>query len=170
MFQSVRPNSQIYIFHRGDNPRLEVGYVVNQPIPRPKYQLPATFGQPQETVVDLVVKTNEQTYNYNNIPAQLDVADSVSNGENLIISDSKDGISSEILNLKQKSQDIANSKEYHLSLVEKYEKILMDIHPELAEKQEQKQEIDVLKSKMEEMSKSIAALMESNKVLIERLA
>lgn len=170
MFQSVRPNSQIYIFHRGDNPRLEVGYVVNQPIPRPKYQLPAAFGQPQETVVDLVVKTNEQTYNYNNLPAQLDVADSVSNGESLIISDSKDGISSEILNLKQKSQDIANSKEYHLSLVEKYEKILMDIHPELAEKQEQKQEIDVLKSKMEEMSKSIAALMESNKVLIERLA
>jgi hypothetical protein len=170
MFQSVRPNSQIYIFHRGDNPRLEVGYVVNQPIPRPKYQLPAAFGQPQETVVDLVVKTNEQTYNYNNLPAQLDVADSVSNGESLIISDSKDGISSEILNLKQKSQDIANSKEYHLSLVEKYDKILMDIHPELAEKQEQKQEIDVLKSKMEEMSKSIAALMESNKVLIERLA
>lgn len=170
MFQSVRPNSQIYIFHRGDNPRLEIGYVVNQPIPRPKYQLPAAFGQPQETVVDLVVKTNEQTYNYNNLPAQLDVADSVSNGESLIISDSKDGISSEILNLKQKSQDIANSKEYHLSLVEKYDKILIDIHPELAEKQEQKQEIDVLKSKMEEMSKSIAALMESNKVLIERLA
>ena len=170
MFQSVRPNSQIYIFHRGDNPRMEIGYVVNQPIPRPKYQLPAAFGQPQETVVDLVVKTNDQTYNYNNLPAQQDVADSVSNGESLIISDSKDGISSEILNLKQKSQDIANSKEYHLSLVEKYDKILMDIHPELAEKQEQKQEIDVLKSKMEEMSKSIAALMESNKVLIERLA
>lgn len=169
MFQSVRPNSQIYIFHRGDNPRLEVGYVVNQPIPRPKYQLPAAFGQPQETVVDLVVKTNDQTYNYNNLPAQLDVADSMSNGESLIISDSRDGISSEILNLKQKSLDIANSRDYHLSLVDKYEKILLDIHPELAEKQEQKQEIDILKNQMSEMSKSIASLMESNKVLIEKL-
>ena len=134
MFQSVRPNSQIYIFHKGDNPRLEIGYVVNQPVPRPKYQLPAAFGQPQETVVDLVVKTNDQTYNYNNLPAQLDVADSLSNGESLIISDSRDGISSEILNLKQKSLDVANSRDYHLSLVEKYEKILIDIHPELAEK------------------------------------
>lgn len=169
MFQSVRPNSQIYIFHRGDNPRLEVGYVVNQPIPRPKYQLPAAFGQPQETVVDLVVKTNDQTYNYNNLPAQLDVADSLSNGESLIISDSRDGISSEILNLKQKSLDVANSRDYHLSLVEKYEKILIDIHPELAEKQEQKQEIDILKNQMAEMSKSIASLMESNKALIEKL-
>ena len=169
MFQSVRPNSQIYILHKGDNPRLETGWVVNQPVPRAKYQLPAAFGQPQETVVDIVVKTNDQTYNYNNLPAQLDVADSLSNGENLIISDSKEGISSEIVNLKQKSIDIANSKDYHLSMVDKYDKILMELHPELAEKQEQKQEIDTLKLQMTEMSKSIAALMESNKALIAKL-
>ena len=169
MFQSVRPNSQIYIFHRGDNPRMEIGYVVNQPIPRPKYQLPAAFGQPQETVVDLVVKTNDQTYNYNNLPAQQDVADSVSNGESLIVSDSRDAISSEIINLKQKSLDIANSKDYHLDMVDKYDKVLLELHPELAEKQEQRQEMDILKKQMDEMSKSIAALMEANKDLIAKL-
>lgn len=169
MFQSVRPNSQIYIFHRGDSPRMEIGYVVNQPIPRPKYQLPAAFGQPQETVVDLVVKTNDQTYNYNNLPAQQDVADSLSNGESLIISDSRDGINAELVNLKQKSLDIANSRDYHLSMVDKYDKILLELNPELAEKQEQKQEIDVLKTQMSEMSKSIAALMEANKELIAKL-
>lgn len=169
MFQSVRPNSQIFIFHRGDTPRIEIGYVVNQPIPRPKYQLPAAFGQPQETVVDLVVKTNDQTYNYNNLPAQQDVADSVSNGESLIVSDSRDAISSEIINLKQKSLDIANSKDYHLAMVDKYDKVLLEIHPEMAEKQEQKQEMDTLKKQMSEMSKSIAALMEANKDLIARL-
>jgi hypothetical protein len=169
MFQSVRPNSQIYIFHKGDNPRLEIGYVVNQPVARPKYQLPVSFGQPQEMVVDLVVKTNEQTYNYSNIPAQQDVADSLSNGESLIISDSRDGINAEILNLKQKSIDIANSKDYHLSMANKYDKILVELNPELAEKQEQKQEIDSLKLQMAEMSKSISSLMESNKALIEKL-
>jgi len=169
MFQSVRPNSQIFIFHRGDTPRIEIGYVVNQPIPRPKYQLPAAFGQPQETVVDLIVKTNDQTYNYNNLPAQQDVADSVSNGESLIVSDSRDAISSEIINLKQKSLDIANSKDYHLAMVDKYDKVLLEIHPEMAEKQEQKQEMDTLKKQMSEMSKSIAALMEANKDLIARL-
>ena len=169
MFQSVRPNSQIYILHRGDDPRVEIGYVVNQPIPRPKYQLPATFGQPQETVVDLVVKTNDQTYNYNNLPAQLDVADSMSNGESLIISDSRDAINSEIVNLKQKSLDIANSRDYHLSLAGKYDKILNVINPELAEKQVQKQEMETLKSQMADMSRSITSLMESNKQLIERL-
>ena len=169
MFQSVRPNSQIFILHKGDTPRLEIGYVINQPVPRPKYQLPTTFGQTQEMVVDLVVKTNDQNYNYNNLPAQLDVADSMSNGESLIISDSRDGLNSEIVNLKQKSIDIANSRDYHLSLVEKYDSILLELNPELAEKQEQKQEIDTLKNQMIEMSKSIAALMESNKTLIEKL-
>lgn len=169
MFQSVRPNSQIYIFHKGDIPKIEIGYVTNQPIPRPKYQLPPTFGQPHEMVVDLIVKVNDQTLNYNNLPAALDVADSFSNGENIVISDSKEAMNAEIVNLKQKSIDIINSKSYHEELISKYEKLLSEINPEFAEKQEQKMEIDVLKSQMAEMSKSIASLMESNKALIEKL-
>ena len=83
MFQSVRPNSPIYVLHKGDNPRLETGYVVNQPIPKPKYQMPRTFGQPQEMIVDLVVKLNDTPINLNAIPANLDIADSYSNGENI---------------------------------------------------------------------------------------
>jgi len=169
MFQSVRPNSQIYIFHKGSTPRVEVGYVTNQPIPRPKYALPATFGQPQEMVVDLTVKVNDQTFNYNNLSAHLDVADSMSNGENIVISDSKEAMNAEIINLKQKSIDVINSVDFHKDLVSKYEKLLSDINPEFAEKQEQKAEIDTLKLQMAEMSKSITSLMESNKSLIEKL-
>ena len=169
MFQSVRPNSQIYIFHKGSTPRVEVGYVTNQPIPRPKYALPATFGQPQEMVVDLTVKVNDQTFNYNNLSAHLDVADSMSNGENIVISDSKEAMNAEIINLKQKSIDVINSVDFHKDLVSKYEKLLSDINPEFAEKQEQNAEIDTLKLQMAEMSKSITSLMESNKSLIEKL-
>ena len=36
MFQSVRPNSPIYVLHKGDNPRSVTGYAANQPIPKPK--------------------------------------------------------------------------------------------------------------------------------------
>lgn len=169
MFQSVRPNSQIYIFHKGDAPRVEIGYVTNQPLPRAKYQLPTTFGQPQNLVVDLVVKVNDQTYNYNGLPAQSDVADSFSNGENIVITDNKEAMNAEIVNLKQKSLDVINSKEYHENLISQYEKILADLNPEFAEKQEQKLEIDTLKLQMAEMSRSITSLMESNKVLIDRL-
>lgn len=169
MFQSVRPNSQIYIFHKGDTPRVEIGYVVNQPISRPKYQLPATFGQSQEMVVDLIVKVNDQTFNYNNLPAHSDIADSFSNGESIVISDSKEAINSEIVNEKQKSVDIINSINFHKNLITGYEKMLSELNPEFAEKQEQKLELDMLKQQMIDMSKSITSLMESNKTLIEKL-
>ena len=169
MFQSVRPNSQIFILHKGDTPSIEMGNVTNQPIPRHKYQLPATFGQPQEFVVDLVVKIGDRTVNYNSLPAQLDIADSSSNGESIVISDSRDAMNAEILNLKQKSTDIVNSVEFHKGLIDEYEKVLAQLNPELAEKQEQKQELDTLRAQMAEMSRSISALMETNKQLIEKL-
>ena len=169
MFQSVRPNSQIFILHRGDTPSIEIGSVTNQPMPRPKYQLPTAFGQPQEMVVDIVVKVNDRTVNYNNLPAQLDIADSSSNGESIVISDSKEAMNAEILNLKQKSTDIINSVDFHKELLDKYEDILAQLNPEFAERQEQRQELDTLRSQMAEMSRSISALMETNKQLIEKL-
>lgn len=159
MFQSVRPNSPIYVLHKGDNPRLETGYVVNQPIPKPKYQIPHNFGQPQEMIVDLVIKLNDVSINLNSIPANLDIADSYSNGESIVISDSRDAMNSEIISLKQKSLDILNSKQYHETLVKQYDKILSDFNPEMAEKQAQQQEIASLKSQIEEMSRNMALLV-----------
>jgi len=169
MFQSVRPNSQIFILHKGDTPRIELGSVANQPMARAKYQLPTAFGQPQEMVVDLIVKVGDRTVNYNSLPAQLDIADSASNGESIVISDNREAMNAEILNLKQKSTDIINSIDFHKGLVEEYDKILSQLNPEFAEKQEQKQELDTLKAQMAEMSRSISALMETNKQLIEKL-
>lgn len=163
MFQSVRPNSPIYVLHKGDNPRLETGYVVNQPVPKPKYQIPHTFGQPQEMIVDLVIKLNDITVNMNSIPAQLDIADSYSNGENLVISDSREAMNSEIISLKQKSVDLLNSMEYHKSLIATYDKLLSDFNPEVAEKQAQQQEISELRAQMNEMSKNMALLIEQLK-------
>ena len=163
MFQSVRPNSPIYVLHKGDNPRLETGYVANQPIPKPKYQMPHTFGQPQEMIVDLVIKLNDVSINLNAIPASLDIADSYSNGENIVISDSREAMNSEILSLKQKSVDILNSAPYHKSLIQQYDKLLSDFNPEMAEKQAQQQEIASLRSQMNEMSKNMALLIEQLK-------
>ena len=170
MFQSVRPNSQIYIFHRGENPFVETGVVANQPLPKPKYTLPVALGQPQEMVVDLVVRINDHTVNYNGLPAQLDVADTYSNGESIVVSDSREAINAEIVAQKQKHLDELNRSEYNKEMVTKYEKLLMDNNPELAEKQAQKEEINNLRSKMDEMSKSLSELMTANRQLIERLS
>ena len=84
MFQSLRPNNQIFILHK-DKSLLEVGSVVSVSMPTPKYPVPQVFGQPQEMVVDIVVKVNNQDITYQKLPANLEIADFGTNG--IVISD-----------------------------------------------------------------------------------
>lgn len=160
MFQSLRQNSQVYIFHKGNNPSLETGVVTNIPVSKPKYAVPTTFGQPQEMVVDLVVKINDHMVNYNGLPAQLDIADSYSNGENIVISDSREAMNAEILSFKQKSVDTINSIETHKGIITNCDEILNSLNPEYAEKKQQQDEILTLKSQMSEVSKTLTTLTE----------
>ena len=127
MFQSLRPNSQIYILHKGDSPFFETGYITNVSTPRSKYGQVPNFTAPQDLVVDIVAKIDDTIVNYNNLPANLDIADSFSNGESIVISDSRDAMNVEVMNLKKKSSDIVESVELHKHLVIEYDKILGDI-------------------------------------------
>ena len=169
MFQSLRNSNPVYIFHKGDKPYLEIGYVSTVSTPRPKYPVPANSNQPQEILVDITVKIGDQTVNYNGLSAQSSVADATLNGDSIVISDSKESMNAEILSLKHKSEEIINSIEYHKDFITKCEKILADLNPEFAEKQAQRVEIGELKQQVSDMSKSILDLMESNKRLIEQL-
>lgn len=51
-------------------------------------------------VIDIIAKVNDVIVNYNSLPATLDIADSYSNGESIVIADSREAINSEILNYK----------------------------------------------------------------------
>ena len=165
MFQSLRQNSQIYIFHKGNQPFLEVGTVTNIPVTKPKYAIPQSFTQGQEMIVDLAVKVNNQIVNYNGLPAMLDIADSYSNGEAIVISDNREAMNAEILAYKQKSIDAINSIEQHKQIVPGCEEILNSLNPEYAEKKQQQNEISVLKTQMSEVSQNLAALTEMMKSL-----
>ena len=169
MFQSLRTNNPVYIFHKGDKPFLEIGYVTSVSAPKPKYPVPSTVGQPQDMIVNVTVKVGDNIINYNNLPAQLDVADSSSNGESIVISDNKEAMNAEILSLKKRSTDILNSIDYHKDFIEVCDSILAELNPEFAEKQAQKSEIKDLKQQVSDISKSLFELMESNRRLIERL-
>jgi uncharacterized coiled-coil protein SlyX len=166
MFQSLRPNNQLYIL-RKDKPTLEVGSVVSVSIPVPKYQMQPAFGQHQEMVVDIVAKVNNQDVTYQKIPANLDIADFGNGG--IVISDNREAMNSEILSLKKKSADILDSIDYHKDVISNCEKILSELNPEFAEKQAQKKEIDDLRVQMDEMTKNMASLMEANRQLISQL-
>ena len=159
MFQALRPNNQIYILQK-DKPFLDVGTVISVSMPTPKYPIQPMFGQPQEMVVDIIAKVNNQDVTYQKIPANLDVADFGNNS--IVLSDSKDAMNSEIMCLKQRSIDVLNSVEYHQNLIAECDKLLTNLNPDLAEKQAQKDRIDSLESQ-------VLALMEMNKQLMTRL-
>lgn len=160
MFQALRPNNQIFILQK-NKPVLDVGTVVSVSMPVPKYPMQPMFGQPQEMVVDIVAKVNNQDITYQKIPANLDVADFGNNG--IVLSDNKEAMNSEIMCLKQHSVDVINSVEYHQNLISECDKLLTSLNPDLAEKQAQKDRIDSLESQ-------VLALVEMNKQLMARLS
>lgn len=169
MFQSLRPNSQIFVLHKGDTLMLESGFVSSVSIPRPKFTQPPVLGKPQDMVVDIAVKLNSQVMNYSNLDAGADVAESYSNGENIVLTTSREAMNAELSNLKQKSFDIINSVEQHQKLIKEYDRVLSELNPEFAEREQQKNEIKVIKEQMHTMSQSMTALMQSQKELIEKL-
>ena len=160
MFQSLRQNSPIYIFHKGANPLLEVGTVTNVPIPRTKYPSIPNFGQPQEMILDLTVKVGDRVVNYNGLPATAEIADSSLNGDSVVVSDSRSAMNAEIFSYKQRSIDILNSVDQHKSIIAGCDNILNDLNPEYAQKQQQDAKLTSLEEQMATMTKNMQKLIE----------
>ena len=97
----------------------------------------------------------------------MDIADTFNGMEGIIVSDNKEAMNSELLSLKQKSIDSINSVEKHKQLLLSYEKILNDLNPEYAEKQQQQTEINMLKNQMKDVSATLSSLTELIKELKE---
>jgi chromosome segregation ATPase len=126
--------------------------------------------QPQEMVVDIEVKLGNSIVKYSNLDAAADIAESSSNGESIVIATSKDAMNSELNTLKQRSIEVINSVDFHKKQVEEYDKVIKQLNPEYAEKEQQRDEINSLKEQMAQMSQNMAALMQANTTLIEKLS
>ncbi|MDO4465398.1 MAG: hypothetical protein Q4C49_00075 [Bacillota bacterium] len=146
---------------------MEIGYVVNVSMPKPKYAVPPTFGQVQDMVVDVTAKVDGQIVNYTMLPANQDVADTYSNNENIVITDNREAMNAEIISTKQKSIDILNSIETHKNTISDCDKILSELNPEYAEKQQQQSEINSLKSQLMDVTTTLSSLTQLIKELKE---
>lgn len=149
MFSNLRTNSQLYILHKEANPHIEIATVTSVSMPRPKFAMPQTFGQPQEMVVDVDARIGEQTVSYKCLPANSDVADSAADG--VTVATGRDAMNAEVSALRQRSIDAVNSIGYHKGVIAGCDKILETINPEYAEKQAQQAEINSLKQQVTEI-------------------
>ena len=168
MFQSLRASNQFYILHKDAVPYLEVGSVVSVSMPVPKFQFPQTFGQPQEMVVDVVVRVKDNNVTFQKLPANAEIADFGNNGA-IVVATSKEAMNAELSSLRQKSIDIINSVNFHKSVIEGCDKTLRDLNPEYAEKQMQQEEINSLRQGMTDMRNEMNDFLKSQKEFMNKV-
>lgn len=152
MFQSARVNQTIYILYKEAVPRIEIGTITQ--VTQPVYKYPAMgvqYGQQQEQVVDIFANVGGAQRQFQQLPANKESANFVSGGT-VFVTVSRDAMNAEIGTLRNESVGIINRVEEERQKIVKYDEILMQLNPEVAEKQRQEQEIATLKGQMASMA------------------
>lgn len=157
MFQGLRTNSLFYVLDKGENPNLKIGQVVSVSNPQTRYP---SFNngftpQPMETVVDVKVKLGDEEVDFKQLPANGQVA----NDKNLVVSDSKDAMSSEVDSMLRQSKAILESVDYHERVVKSCERMLLQLNPQIAKEKEQAEKINKLEGKVSGMEGKLDRMM-----------
>ena len=157
MFEGLRTNSLFYVLDKGENPNLRIGQVVSVSNPQTKY--PAFNNgftpQPMETVVDVKVKLGDEEVDFKQLPANGQIA----NDKNLVVSDNKDAMSTEVDAMLRQSKAILESVDYHKRVVDSCEGMLQQLNPQIAKDKEQTEKINKLEGKVSGIEGKIDKMM-----------
>lgn len=166
MFQSLRVNQQLFILRKENVPYLETASILS--VSGVKMAQPQVGQMPSYTV-DMTVKIGDRTENFT-VPANSTYA--TTNNGLCSIAISKDDIDNEIDSMYQRSVDAINPTaiEYHNNVISACKMIKQQLHPEMAEKEQQQQRVQALEQQMQQMSSHVADLMAMNKALLEQLS
>lgn len=154
-FQNLRNGNTLYILHKTENPKIEIGKVTNVSPPIPKYG-----GQFNEMVVDITADVNGSTLNFQKVPAMLNITD-IGNGS--VLSCNKEVINDEVRAFKQRSEDIIDSIEYHKNVITGCDSIIKVLNPEIAEKEERERETQAIKNELADLKSMFGELMKQFK-------
>lgn len=146
MFQGLRQGGIFYILEKGEELNLKIGQVVSVSNPQPKYNQfsqPA-YGQQQEMFVDVKVKVGEETIEFKQLNANLNIA----NSGNVVVSDSKEAMSAEVEGLLRNSRQIIESVPYHEKVMVSCDAMLRELNPQFAKEKEQEEKIGALEVRM----------------------
>ena len=174
-FQNLRTGSTVYIFHKDNSPKLEIGQVIAEPKIRQKYPIP-TPGQPyagfmpqqQEQVVDLSIKIGDKVQPIEGLTPSTDIQDC---GNGLFVSCNRDAVNAEVAAYMHNSEvaiadDVINA---HRQIIESCKNIMVVLNPEIAERQRIEKENSELKTKLKELYKSQSEMKGMMASLLEQL-
>lgn len=149
-FQNLRQNNTLYVLYK-NIPKLEIGKVSTVSPPIPKFT-----GNFQDMVVDISIKVSDNTLNFQKIPYNTDFADL---GNNIIISSDKQKIIDEIQTLKQQSQSIVESVDFHRNNISKCDDFIKELNPEILEKEIRDKETKELKQEISSLKDMVSKLI-----------
>ena len=122
-----------------------------------------------ETSINEFLKENNTILYLRPHPAQDVSVMKLDEMSNIVVADNKLAMNSEIMSLKQKSVDALNSVDYHQQVIVNCDRMLSELNPEFAEKQQQQAEINELKAQVHDLTRGMSDLMQMNKDLISQL-
>lgn len=167
MFQNLRENQQIYVLAKTQNPILEMGTVVRIQGPMPKFQSNPSMIPQTEYVLDITVSVNGMNRNFPQLPVNKDSAEYVN--EQTIIAMSRDAMNAELNSLKNESINAIQRGRDEEARLPVWDKLILQLNPEVADKQRQEQEINSLKSQMATMASDNAEMKSMIAKLLAKL-
>ena len=142
MFSALSQGSPIYILDKASSPKFKIGEVVGVSYPKINpYNI-----SPQNTV-DLKVKVDDETQEFNSIPS-INTVVSYNSGK-IIISETKQGIQNEVETILSNSKQILNNIETYQKNVTDCEEILKQLNPQFAKDKERDDRLFNLESRFD---------------------
>ena len=142
MFSTLRQNSPIYVLDKKDSPVLKKGII--ETVSPQRSRTGSFYGQPMDMIVDIRVNIDGTSQEFKNIPASLSIA----NDGNIVISETKEAMSTEVDSMLSISKQILESVDYHKDVIDKCEQILKDLNPQFAKDKLQEEKINSLESRI----------------------
>lgn len=159
MFQNLKVNDALYVIDKSGVPSLKIGQVVNvgKPMPATPVQTPGLMmGLNQQFQITIRAKIDGQEGDFN----QLLTTESVHDYGNMIITDSRETLLSEIDKIRMKSQGELDRHDLNEQTVAACEEMSKTLNPEYAKAKERDEAISKLGGRLDSIESMLTQFME----------
>lgn len=124
-------------------------------VSNPQQQFPSymagQYAPPMETTVDVTVNVDGEKTEFKKLPSNGVIA----NSGNVVVSESKEAMCSEVEAMLRQSKGVLDSVDYHSNVVAACEDIISTLNPRIAKEKEQEQKILSLEKDVKGMKGSL---------------
>ena len=160
MFQNLKQNDALYVIDKSNGvPSLKIGQVVNvgKPMPATPVQTPGMMlGLNQQFQITIRAKIDGQEGDF----SQLLTNESVHDYGNVIITDSREAVLSEIDKIRMKSQGELDRHDLNEQTVVACDDMAKTVNPEYAKEKERDEAISNLGGRLDNLESGMAKILE----------